>query len=122
MNTLFSLIFSVLLMLVPGMVAAQMHGGGMHGGGAGQQDMTGSGMMHNRDMMSNLMGDMDNMMQSQSLTPEQNRQLMQLRNRMEQMMQQSQGSMSPEMMKQQTQQLQEMQQRLNSIKSKLKDN
>jgi hypothetical protein len=67
--------------------------------------------------MSNLMGDMDNMMQSPRMTPEQHQQLMQMRNRMGQMMQQSQGSMSPEMEKQQAQQLKEMQQRLNSIKS-----
>ena len=114
------LILSTVLLFIPAISAAQMHGGGMHGGGSGQmmceQHMTGQGMSHNMGMMCNMMKDMQQMMGG-PMTPEQHQRMMDMMNQMGQMMQQMGGSMTPQIEQQQQLQLQEMQQRLNALKS-----
>ncbi len=108
------IIIVTLALAVPGLLAAQMHRG------SGQQQMMGPGMMHNMDMMSGIMSDMHQMMQSGQMTPEQQQQMLQMMNQMGGMMQQMGGPQGTQMQGQHQQQLREMQQRLNEMKKQMK--
>jgi hypothetical protein len=122
MKVLFSLFLSALLVAVPGLGLAQMHGGGMHGGGAGQQTMSGQHTMGpdyrgNAETMNEMMRDMNQLRGKGSLTPEHQREMQQMMDQLGDMRQQMRSSQGADMQVQHQRQLREMQQHLNSIKS-----
>jgi hypothetical protein len=67
------LLMLAIFLVFPGVLWAQMHGGGMHGGSGG---MMGQRMMHNMGMMHQMMGDMQQMMGQGHMTPEQQQQML----------------------------------------------
>jgi len=124
----------VFVLAIPALAAAQMHGGsGQHMGtgqhmGSGQyggqhmgtgQHMMGPGMRNNFGMMSNMMGDMHQMLQSGRLTPEQEQQMLGWMDQMGGMMQQWRGPQGAQLEAQHRQQLQQMQQNLQQMKNQV---
>jgi hypothetical protein len=91
------IIAAAALLACPGVVMAQMHGGGQY-----------------------MMGEMHQMMGAYNLTPAQQKEMLQYMNQMGGIMQKFHGNMTPQMMQQYNQQLQQMQQRLQQMKGQLK--
>lgn len=107
------LVSVALVLFIPAFLAAQMHGGS-------GQHMMGPGMMNNLGMMSGMMGDMHQMLQSGQMTPEQQQQMLGMMNQMGGMMQQMCGPQGAQMQGQHQQQLQQMQKRLQEMKGQMK--
>jgi hypothetical protein len=106
------IIAAAALLACPGVVMAQMHGGGQY--------MMGPGMMNNMGMMYNMMGEMHQMMGTYNMTPAQQQEMLQYMNQMGGIMQKFHGNVTPQMMQQYNQQLKQMQQRLQQMKGQLK--
>ncbi|MEJ2069953.1 MAG: hypothetical protein P8X65_06345 [Syntrophobacterales bacterium] len=118
------LLTAVLVLAIPALVAAQMHGGqGQRGQGQhmmGQyQYMMGPGMTNNFGMMSGIMGEMHQMMQSGQLTPGQQQQMLKWMNQMGGMMQQWGGPQGAQLQAQHQQQLRQMQQQLQQMRGQM---
>jgi hypothetical protein len=102
----------VLVLALPALGVAQMHGGqGQH--------MMGPGMTNNFGMMSGIMGEMHQMMQSGQLTPEQQQQMLKWMNQMGGMMQQWGGPQGAQLQAQHQQQLRQMQQQLQQMRGQM---
>jgi len=122
-KVLMSLTTAILTFVIAGPLAAQMHGGtGQHMMGPGQhgyhsgQHMMGPGMRDNLGTMSGMMGDMHQMLHSGQLTPEQQRQMLEMMNQMGGIMQQMGGPQGTQMEAQHRQQLQQLQKQLRDMK------
>jgi hypothetical protein len=114
----------VFVLAIPGLTAAQMHGGSGQHMGTGQymgsgQHMMGPGMRNNFGTMSHMMGDMHQMLQSGRLTPEQEQQMLEWMDQMGGMMQQWRGPQGAQLEAQHRQQLQQMQQNLQRMKNQI---
>ena len=106
------------LAALSGVSLAQMHGG-MHGGGQapmmGGQQMMGPGMMHNMDMMSQMMKQMHQMMGQEKMSPEAQQQMLDMMSQMGAIMQQMRGPQAGQLQQQHEHQLHEMQKRLEAL-------
>lgn len=121
-----------LISALAGFAAAQMHGRSGQHMGTGQHHMApgqhhmapghhmmGPGMRTNFGMMSGMMDDMHQMMQSGRLNPEQEQQMLEWMDQMGGMMQQWHGPQGAQLEAQHRQQLQQMQQNLQHMKNQV---
>ena len=120
------IILAAALIMLPGIVAAQMQGGpdGGHMMGNQQmmsgQHMMGPGMMNNMEMMSGMLSDMHQMMGRGHVTPDQQRQMLEMMHQMGGIMQEMGTPKEGRLAGQHNRQLQEMRKRLNEMKKHVK--
>jgi len=108
------LVIVALVFCIPAFSAAQMQGG------SGQHMMKGSTMGNNMGMMSQMMADMHEMMESGKMTPAQHKQMMQMMHQMGSLMQQMGGPQGAKMQAQHQEQLQKMQKQVQEMKGQTK--
>jgi len=116
------LILTVVLLVVPGISAAQMQGSGKGQGMMGQGMMMSPQMQGNMGTMSDMMTQMHDMMTKGKMTPEQQKQMLDIMKQMSQMMQQmsmSPGGQMEQMQEQHHKQLQEMKKNLDALHSQV---
>jgi len=104
-----SILVAVLLM-VPGIVVAQKHGGEQ-----GQQKAKGSMMHTNMGMMAEMMSKMSQMMSSGKMEPEHQKRCASMMKKMSQMMQEMSAPHGKEVQEKHQRELQEMEEELNPL-------
>lgn len=114
------IILAAALIMSPGITTAQMQGGAGGQRMMSGQRMTGPGMMRNMEMMSGMMSDMHQMMGRGHMTPDQQRQMLEMMRQMGGIMQEIGMPKEGRMAGQHYRQLQEMRKRLDELKRQVK--
>ncbi len=111
-------ILATALVMSAGIATGQMQGGG-HGMMSGQH-MMGPGMMRNMEMMSGMMSDMNHMISRGHMTPDQQRQMLDMMHQMGGIMQEMGVPKEGQTAGHHYRQLQEMRKRLDEMKKQVK--
>jgi hypothetical protein len=116
-------ILATALVMSAGIATGQMQGGQHMMGGRGMmtgQHMMGPGMMRNMEIMSGMMSDMNHMVSRGHMTPDQQRQMLEMMHQMGGIMQEMGMPKEGQIAGQHYRQLQEMRKRLDEMKKHVK--